>query len=106
MKRDIAYANMSVETAERIYNGPERDQYCSDPRTTDDLWETLTDSDLLRKHLDQEELAGPLSEMVATLPLCIAELADLREKPAQYQAMLRLVAQVERQLVAYVEGDA
>lgn len=105
MKRDIAYANMSVEAAERIYNGPERDQFCSDHQTTDDLWEVITTTDSLKDFLSDEELAGPLSAMVLQLPKCIAELADNNLKAPEYQAMLRLVAQVERVLVSYVEAE-
>ena len=84
----------------------QRDRLCADPRTTDALYEVICDSDALKDFLEDEELAGPLSGMVELLPRCIAELADMREKPACYQSMLRFVAQAERVLVSYVEGDA
>lgn len=82
-----------------------RDQYTSDPRTTDDLYEIIC-SNGLKDFLDDEELAAPLSQMVETLPKCIKEISEQmgRVNLPEYQAMLRLVAQVERILVNYVEG--
>ena len=86
----------------------QRDRLCADPRTTDALYEVICDSAALKDFLEDEELAGPLSAMVEQLPRCIAEIADQmgRTKLPQYEALLRYVAQVERVLVSYAEGDA
>lgn len=60
----------------------------------------------LKDFLEDEELAAPLAEMVVLLPKCIAELSEQmgRVKLPEYEALLRRVAQVERQLLAYAMG--
>ena len=95
-----------AEIAERDSDLPARIADCSDYRTTDALYELIGNSDSLKDFLEDEELAGPLAQMVVTLPKCIKEISEQRESLPEYQAMLRLVAQVERILVSYVEGAA
>ena len=94
---------MPAELAE-VLSDQFRDPYTADPRTTDAIYELIGNSDSLKDFLEDEELAGPLAQMVVTLPKCIKEISEHSNLP-EYQAMLRLVAQVERVLVQYVEGE-
>lgn len=95
--------NVPADIAER-QSDVGRDQYTADHQTTDDLWEVISTSDALKEFLDDEPLAGPLSAMVIQLPKCIGEIAGRVDLP-EYQSLLRLVAQMERVLVQFVQGE-